>query len=76
MFCFFKKFSMFYQNIFFFLKQSLATTHFEPNDARRAFPCFDEPAMKAQFELTMIRHKNFSNTLFNTPLVSSSPYPE
>lgn len=42
----------------------VATTQMQAPDARKAFPCFDEPAMKAVFTVTMIHpsdHKAISN---------------
>ncbi|KAH8102857.1 leucyl aminopeptidase [Cristinia sonorae] len=45
-----------------------ALTHFEPTAARRAFPCWDEPAFKATFSLTMIAREGTVN-LANMPPV-------
>jgi aminopeptidase 2 len=49
----------------------LATSQMEPTDARRVFPCFDEPALKAKFTVTLIADKNLT-CLSNMDVASES----
>ncbi len=49
----------------------LATTQFEATDARRAFPCWDEPAVKATFDVTLVFDDSLE-AVSNTPIVEES----
>src|SRR3984885_3945054 len=48
--------------------QTMATTQFESVDARRCFPCFDEPDRKAVFEVPMIVDPDL-DAISNSPVV-------
>ncbi|MEA2464385.1 MAG: hypothetical protein QOJ98_2132, partial [Acidobacteriota bacterium] len=46
-------------------------TQFEAIDARRAFPCFDEPSIKIPYELTVAIPAQY-DALSNTPVANES----
>lgn len=57
------------------VKKVVATTQMQAADARKSFPCFDEPAMKAMFNITLIYPNNLI-ALSNMLPKESKPYPE
>ena len=48
--------------------RKLLATKFQPTDARKAFPCFDEPQLKAVFKIRIIHPEN-TVALANFPSV-------
>jgi tricorn protease interacting factor F2/3 len=49
------------------IERYAGVTQFEESDARRAFPCFDHPAIKATFEVEMLIDNGLT-AIFNTDI--------
>ena len=52
-------------------EQVIATTQFESTDARRAFPCWDEPDRKAVFGVTLVVAEGLT-AVSNSPIVEET----
>ncbi|HTX63390.1 MAG TPA: M1 family metallopeptidase, partial [Acidimicrobiales bacterium] len=52
--------------------RTIATTQMESTDARRAFPCWDEPDRKATFEVTLVVDEGLA-AYSNSPIVEDQP---
>ncbi|CAM1326966.1 NPEPPS (predicted), partial [Pycnogonum litorale] len=56
-------------------QQYSAATQFESTDARRAFPCWDEPAIKSKFDVTLVVPKD-KLALSNMKITSDEEFSE
>jgi puromycin-sensitive aminopeptidase len=56
-------------------EKPLASTQFESTDARRAFPCWDEPAFKAVFQPTLVIDQGLT-AISNTRVIREMALPE
>jgi aminopeptidase N len=54
--------------------RNYAVTQFEPTDARRAYPSFDEPALKATYDISLVVDAA-DTAISNTNIVSDTPGP-
>ena len=52
---------------------TIATTQFEHSDARRAFPCWDEPSFKATFQVNLTVPSHLA-TYSNSPIASNTDF--
>ncbi len=71
------KMAGFYRSMYFYKGniKFIALTQFEESDARRAFPCVDNPAAKATFDIEMVVDKNME-AISNCPIFEERSFEE
>ncbi|XP_022825011.1 aminopeptidase N [Spodoptera litura] len=57
------------------VERIIAATQLRPNNARRMFPCFDEPGYKTPFELSVVRPRDMV-ALSNVPVARTENIPD
>lgn len=61
------------QPVFLSIHRFLVATILEPTYARKVFPCFDEPDLKAVFHVTIV-HRKLTQALGNAEVKGSNPH--
>jgi aminopeptidase N/puromycin-sensitive aminopeptidase len=55
-------------------RRNYAVSQFESTDARRAYPCFDEPALKATYDVSLVVDSS-DTAISNSEIISDTPGP-